>query len=74
MFKNYLQAIEGIEIYPVIGLIIFFIVFILVVIWVLKIDVDYIRKMEKLPLDSGNNEVSGIARDFQNLTGESNES
>ena len=74
MFKNYLQAIEGIEIYPVIGLIIFFIVFILVVIWVLKIDVNYIRKMEKLPLDSANNEVSGIARDFQNLTGESNES
>lgn len=71
MFNNYLQAIEGIEIYPVIGLIIFLIVFISVVVWVIKIDKNYIREAERLPLDNDNKADETIS--LKNLTGGSNE-
>ncbi|MCG6915271.1 cbb3-type cytochrome c oxidase subunit 3 [bacterium BMS3Abin03] len=71
MFNNYLQAIEGIEIYPVIGLIIFLIVFISVVVWVIKIDKNYIREAERIPLDNDNEADETIS--LKNLTGGSNE-
>ena len=51
MFNNYLQAIEGVEIYPVIGLIIFLVVFTSVVVWVLRLDKNYLREAERIPLD-----------------------
>lgn len=72
MFNNYLQAIEGIEIYPVIGLIIFLIIFISVVVWVMKVDKNYISKAERLPLDNDNEVDETIS--FKNSTGGSNES
>ena len=71
MFNNYLQAIEGVEIYPVIGLIIFLIVFISVVVWVMRIDKNYVREAERLPLDNENEVDETIS--FKNLTGGSNE-
>lgn len=72
MFNNYLQAIEGVEIYPVIGLIIFLVVFTSVVIWVLRIDKNYLREAERLPLDNENEIDKTLS--FKNLTGGSNES
>lgn len=52
MYKNVLQSIEGIDIYAIISLMIFFLFFIGLAIWVLKVDKKYLRKMESLPLDS----------------------
>ena len=72
MFNNYLQAIEGVEIYPVIGLIIFLVVFTSVVVWVLRLDKNYLREAERLPLD--NNSEIDQTLSFKNLTGGSNES
>ena len=72
MFNNYLQAIEGVEIYPVIGLIIFLIVFISVVVWVMRIDKNYVREAERLPLDNDNEVDETVS--FKNSTGGSNES
>jgi len=72
MFNNYLQAIEGVEIYPVIGLIIFLVVFTSVVVWVLRLDKNYLREAERLPLD--NNSEIDKTLSFKNLTGGSNES
>jgi cytochrome c oxidase cbb3-type subunit 4 len=72
MFNNYLTAIDGIEIYPVIGLIIFLVVFISVVVWVMKIDKNYVREAERLPLDNDNKVDETIS--FNNSTGGSNES
>jgi cytochrome c oxidase cbb3-type subunit 4 len=51
MFKHYFEKIEGIDIYPIISLLIFFIFFVLLFIWVLKVDKQYIKDMEDLPLD-----------------------
>ncbi len=51
MYKNILQSIENIEIWPVIGLVIFFIFFLGVLIRVYKSDKGHIEKMKNLPLD-----------------------
>ena len=55
MIRNYLQTIEGVEIYPLISLIIFVIFFVVMLVWMLKVDKNYIKEMEQLPLDSNNN-------------------
>ena len=57
MIKNYLSDIEGVSIYPIISLSIFFIFFVLLGIFVFKSDKKYIAHMENLPL--GENERDG---------------
>ena len=51
MFKHYFENIDGIDIYPIISLLIFFIFFVLLFIWVIRVDKQYIKDMEDLPLD-----------------------
>jgi cytochrome c oxidase cbb3-type subunit IV len=51
MFTQYLQSIDAIALYPMISLILFFTVFIGAVVWALKADSQYVREMERLPLD-----------------------
>ena len=55
MIRNYLQSIEGVEIYPLISLVVFVVFFIVMLIWIFKVDKNYIKEMEKLPLDLENN-------------------
>ena len=52
MFKHYFERIEGIEIYPIISLIIFVTFFVGLIIWVIKVDKKYINKMKDMPLDT----------------------
>jgi len=51
MFKDYLQSIEGVEVYAIISMIIFITFFIGIVIWLFKVDKQYINKMRELPLE-----------------------
>lgn len=51
MYKEILQSIEGIELYPLISLFIFLALFAGITIWILKLDKKYVKKMETLPLD-----------------------
>ena len=53
MFKHYFEGIEYIEVGPVIGLIIFFIFFVVLVYLVVKADPRFITRMKNLPLDDG---------------------
>ena len=55
MIRNHLQSIEGVEIYPLISLVVFVLFFVIMFIWMLKIDKNYIKEMEELPLDLENN-------------------
>ena len=55
MIRNLLQSIEGVEIYPLISLVVFIIFFVVILVWMFKIDKNYIKEMEQLPLDSINN-------------------
>ena len=65
MIRNLLESIEGIDVYPVIGLIIFMIFFIILLVWIFRLDKKYISEMKDLPLDTDN-------KDFSNLTGKKN--
>jgi len=55
MFNNYLQSIEGVGIYPIFSLLIFFGFFIVMLIWMFKADKEHLKKMSELPLDSEEN-------------------
>ncbi|MFZ0453705.1 MAG: cbb3-type cytochrome c oxidase subunit 3 [Ignavibacteriaceae bacterium] len=51
MYKEVLQSIEGIGIYPLISMIVFAVFFAAVIIWYFKADKKYLNKMSNLPLD-----------------------
>ena len=56
MASNYLSSIKGIEIFPIISLILFFTVFVIAAIWVIRLKKDYLQSMSELPLT----DISGI--------------
>ncbi len=49
-FKNYLETISGVEIYPLISLIVFFTFFALLIIYVIKANKKEIEFLENIPL------------------------
>lgn len=53
MYKDVLRTIENIEIWPMISLILFFLFFIGVVVYLLTVDKNFIKKMKELPMDDG---------------------
>lgn len=58
MYKNVLQGIENVAIWPVISFVIFFLFFILLLWWVFTADKNYINKMKGLPLEKSEEEKS----------------
>jgi hypothetical protein len=65
MYKELLQSIEGIEIYPLISLFIFLALFIGVVIWIAKLDRGYVKEMETLPLEDDEN-INSLKKELSN--------
>lgn len=55
MYKEILQSIEGVEIYPIISLIVFVLFFIVVTIRLIRMDKNYINEMKQLPLNNEEN-------------------
>ncbi len=51
-FKYYLETITGIQIYPLISLLLFVSFFIIVTLWVLRTSKETIEYMENLPLEN----------------------
>jgi cytochrome c oxidase cbb3-type subunit 4 len=51
MYKNVLQAIDNIAIWPVVSFVIFFVFFIILLWWVFSVDNSFINKMKALPMD-----------------------
>ena len=51
MYKNVLQSIENIEVWPVISFVIFFIFFLCLLLWVFTTDKKFIDKMSGLPME-----------------------
>lgn len=51
MYKNVLQSIENIEIWPVISFVIFFVFFLCLLLWVFTTDKKFINKMKSMPID-----------------------
>ena len=52
--KNHMESITGIEIYPLISLMIFFVFFVALFWWVITAKKEYITKVSHLPLDNQN--------------------
>jgi len=52
MYKNVLQSIDNVAIWPVISFIIFFLFFICLLWWVVTADKGLIKKISELPLES----------------------
>jgi hypothetical protein len=52
MYKNILQGIDNIAIWPVVSFVIFFIFFMCLLWWVFSVDNKFIDKMKQLPMDT----------------------
>ena len=55
MFQYLFDSIAGIEIFPIISLLLFFSLFLGIVFWAVRVDKNYLKKMEELPLDASKN-------------------
>ena len=53
--KHYFEGINDVEIYPIISLVLFFLVFVTMLIHVLRIPKENIKKVSNLPLEEENN-------------------
>lgn len=51
MYKDVLQGIDNIAIWPVISFIIFFLFFVGLLVYVYKVDTSFITRMKNLPMD-----------------------
>jgi len=56
MFSHYFEQVNGIEIYPIISMLLFIAVFVFMVIRVIFLNKSYVNKMRGLPLESNNKE------------------
>jgi len=56
MFSHYFENIDFIDIFPIISLLLFIVVFLFVIIRVIFLKKDYTDKMGALPLDLNKNE------------------
>ncbi len=58
-FINYLESIAGVGIFPLISLLMFFLFFVVLSIWALKVSKEHLEKMKNIPFekptDSENN-------------------
>ncbi|MCB0445706.1 MAG: CcoQ/FixQ family Cbb3-type cytochrome c oxidase assembly chaperone [Gelidibacter sp.] len=58
--KNYMESIAGIEIYPIISLLIFFIFFVILFWWVFTAKKEYINSASHIPLDTNNSNSTDL--------------
>lgn len=56
MYKNVLETMQGIEIYPLISLGIFLSFFVLLLVWVIRMKQQDIDEVSRLPLDDDEND------------------
>ncbi len=55
MYKQVLESISGIEIFPVVALLLFFLMFMAILLWIFLIDKKTITRMSNIPLDETEN-------------------
>lgn len=57
-FINYLSEISNVEIYPLISLLIFVLFFTGLIVYVIKSDKNYIKKMSDMPLENSDDNLN----------------
>ncbi|MCK6616364.1 MAG: cbb3-type cytochrome c oxidase subunit 3 [Cyclobacteriaceae bacterium] len=58
MYKNVLQQIENVQVWPIISFVIFFLFFLFLLWYVFTADKRFIRYMKEMPLNEKNNTQS----------------
>lgn len=53
-FKNYLEHITGVGLYPMVSLLLFFLFFSILIIWAMRVNKRYISNLKHLPFEGGN--------------------
>jgi TM2 domain-containing membrane protein YozV len=51
MFSHYFENLSNVEIYAVFSLVLFLIIFMVMIVWVIRLDKKYINKMGNIPLE-----------------------
>ena len=57
MYKEILQSIDNIQVWPVISFVIFFLFFLILLGWAITVDKVFIRQMSEMPLEDGTNPI-----------------
>jgi len=65
MYKNVLQSIDNIAIWPVISFVIFFLFFICLLWWVFSADKKFIDKMKSMPMDEQGDKNSSTLKNLE---------
>jgi Fe2+ transport system protein B len=52
--KGYMETIDGVALYPIISLVIFFLFFVILFFWVFTASKEYIKEVSELPIDKDN--------------------
>jgi Fe2+ transport system protein B len=52
--KGYMETIDGVALYPIISLVIFFVFFVILFFWVFTASKEYIKEVSELPIDKDN--------------------
>ena len=52
--KGYMESIDGVAIYPIISLLIFFVFFVILFWWVFTASKEYINEVSELPIEKDN--------------------
>jgi cytochrome c oxidase cbb3-type subunit IV len=70
MYKNVLQSIDNIAIWPVISFVIFFLFFICLLWWVFTVDKKFIETMSNLPVNPNSESANdkAITREEKNMS------
>ncbi|MGK7389976.1 MAG: CcoQ/FixQ family Cbb3-type cytochrome c oxidase assembly chaperone [Candidatus Cyclobacteriaceae bacterium M2_1C_046] len=54
--KHHVDTIVGIEIFPLISFVIFFLFFVLMTIWIIRMDKGEVKRISEIPLKNENSE------------------
>jgi glucan phosphoethanolaminetransferase (alkaline phosphatase superfamily) len=54
METKVMESMDGVTVYPVVSLIVFILFFVAIIIWMIRADKEYLKKMSSLPLDDSN--------------------
>lgn len=60
MYKNVLQSIDHVAIWPTVSFVIFFLFFICLLWWVFSADKNFIRKMSEMPIEDGTSNFNSL--------------
>ncbi|MBE2255991.1 MAG: hypothetical protein IAE65_07310 [Ignavibacteria bacterium] len=67
MYKFIFEKTEGVDVYGIFALSTFFIFFIVMIIWMVRVKKDYLSKMENLPLEENDNELLNFKKGNNNI-------